>query len=171
MRAAGERAQKRKRVGDRENTVRRHTQPPRLPVHPIVVGNEVVNRVCHESSEQEVIGPIVALTLHYAKNAFYAFDARWLSQLLVLVEQYLTGDPACRVSVGCEFLDCCRVNQEMEAKLGSALHNLYRKRRVSLQTCWTGRFQGDQYVGVKEKPQHLFGGRPFAQGTSPASQL
>ena len=156
LRTAGERAQERKSVGNREHAVRRHAQPPCLPVYPIVVGDKVVNRIRHESSEKEVIGPIVTLRLHHAKNAFNTFDAGWMSQLLVLVKQYLTGKPTRRVSVRCEFPDCCRVDQEMEAKLGSALHDLHCERSVSLQARWTRRFQGDQYVGVKEKPLHRF---------------
>ncbi len=112
-------------------------------MYPIVVGDKVVNRIRHESSEKEVIGPVVALRIHCAKSAFNVFDARWMCELLVFGKQYLTGDPACGVSVCCELPDCCWVDQKMEAELGSPLHDLHCKGSVSLHTRWTGWFQGD----------------------------
>ena len=85
MRAAGERAQERKSIGDSEHTVRGHAQPPCFPVYPIVVGYKVVNRICYEGSQKVVIGPIVALTVYHTKSTFNVSDAGWFSQLLVLV--------------------------------------------------------------------------------------
>ena len=86
MRAAGECVQERKGVGDREHTVRRHVQSPCFPVYPLVVGDEVVNRIRDESSEEEVVGLVVALRVHGAKNAFHSFDSRWIGQFLVFLK-------------------------------------------------------------------------------------
>jgi len=166
LRTADERVQERKSVGDRKYTVLRYAQPPCLPVYAVVVGDKVMNCIGNKSSKKEVIGPIVALRIHCAKYAFNVFDARWIGQRLVLGKQYLTSEPAVRVSVCCELAECFRVDQEMEVKLCSALYYLHCKWSVSFHTRWTGWFQGDQDVGVEEKPLHRFGAAPPSKATA-----
>ena len=81
--AADQRAQKRSGVGDRQHAVRGQAQPTCFAVHPVVVGDEVVDRVHAQSGEEEVIDPVVTLGIYCSKNTLHMFDTGRIGELLV----------------------------------------------------------------------------------------